>query len=622
MFPSIFSLLVLCALPRISPAEYNWGAWSAWPIACSQTCGEGRRCRSRQCLDGFGGVHNASQCAGSSEECMTCIVNSKCPRQPGWSLWNPWSECVLSESKKKPKPDAQGCLPGTTFRTRLCNNPPPELGLNALQCSGVSQEVKSCLYGCQDAEMDDFNLKARVKQQVQRDHLATRVQRKFPKDHADVVLVRTAGDSAVLDCDTDAYIYAKETLEAKILSLSKINLPTQKVAIFWQLGGRTIATGSNYVATKERRIILPIKELVDEETRWISQLKRTTPVVVGTKLRLTELRPHDTGLYTCHIKIGSEEWMATFYSLIVLGQQFSAPAQMPFYLHSNIGEWSAFEKGQVVWYDAARIQWNLNGEPMFTDLAIRPRARIRLIPHLKNEMQGQWDCYLIVPKPDTPTIQASKNVSFSGQFLINTFFLRVTPRPPSLWELAARPPRVARLRLVSLLVTVASLGLLIAVLLTIWAVRRWVQRTPRLDQLESAVEEVIGDRTRLFIHAQQKARKRRRLLLPLIRAEMKEINKLRRNPPPLEASTSTEFASVTSPSNETIKGSEKSENSQVSLQQVKDADQEKEAKRIKRLFKKLTFKKQKDHGDEPKTEEGKTSESELSTQSKEAKKTS
>ncbi|KAH9281589.1 Coadhesin [Echinococcus granulosus] len=605
---SVFCLLALCCLPRVSPAGFNWGAWSAWPVACSQTCGEGRRCRNRQCLDGFGGVRNVSQCVGSGEECMTCVINSKCPRQPDWSSWSPWSDCFLSESKKKPKPDAQGCLPGTRFRTRLCNNPPPELGPNALQCSGLSREVKSCLYGCHDTQMDDFNLKARVKQQVQKDHLVTRVQRKFPKDHADVVLVRTAGDSALLDCNTEAYRFAKETLEEKTISLSQINLPTRKVSIFWQLGGRTIATGSNYVTTKERRIILPIKELVDEETQWISGLKRTSPVVEGTKLLLSGLKPHDTGLYTCHIKIGSEEWLATFYSLIVLGQQFSAPAQMPFYLHSNIGEWSAFEKGQVLWYDAARIQWNLNGEPIFNDLAIRPKARIRLIPHLRNEMQGHWDCHLIVPRPDAPTTQASRNISFSGWFLINSFFLRVTSRPPSLWELAARPPRVARLRLVALIVTVASLGLLVALILTIWAVQRWVQRTPRLDQLESAVEEVIEDRTRLFIGAQQKARQRRRLLMPFVRAEMKEIDKVRMKPPPDE-STST---LLTSPGNQLTIDRGISENLQVLTQQLGDINQEKETKGIKGFFQKLKLEKQRNQGDEPKAKEGNTSESDLS----------
>ena len=79
-----------------------------------------------------------------------------------------------------------------------------------------------------------------------------------------------------------------------------------------------------------------IKELVEEEDAWLKRLKRTTPILKGTKLILNNLKPHDTGFYSCHLKISKDEWFATFYSLIVLGQQFSAPAQMPFYLHSNL----------------------------------------------------------------------------------------------------------------------------------------------------------------------------------------------------------------------------------------------------------------------------------------------
>ena len=464
---------------------------------------------------------------------MKCVVTSKCPRQPGWSAWGEWSSCIPNESDKPPTPDSKGCSPGTRFRVRKCNNPPPDPGPSAIQCPGQSQEVKPCKYGCDETpKIDEYFLRTQVSREIEKDHLNTRVRRKSPKDHADVVIIRTPRDSAILDCETEAYKFAKESLEQKTKNLDNLKLPTQSVAIFWQLGGRTIAAGSNYVAQKERRIIPPIEELVEEENAWLKQLKRTAPIVQGTKLILNNLKPHDTGFYTCHLKISKDEWFATFFSLIVLGQQFSAPAQMPFYLHSNLGEWSAFAKSPIRWYDASRIQWRLNGEVQFTDLAVRSRARIRLIPHMRIGLQGQWECFLIVPLPNAPTVQASRNITFSASFLINSFFLRVTPRPQSLWELGDRPPRISMLRLVAVFLTIASLGLLIALILTIWAVRRWVQRTPRLDQLESAVEEVIDDRTRLFINAQQQARKRRDLLLPFVRQKIQIIEDIRRNPPP------------------------------------------------------------------------------------------
>uniref|UniRef100_A0A5K3FHM8 Ig-like domain-containing protein n=1 Tax=Mesocestoides corti TaxID=53468 RepID=A0A5K3FHM8_MESCO len=528
-----WALFLIQWLHEVSSAGENWGAWSPWPVSCSVTCGPGKRCRTRQCFDGFGKVKKDSDCVGSNTDCLTCVLSSICPRQPGWSAWSDWTECILTEDKTNLKPDSMGCLPGTKTRTRLCNNPPPDVGVNAIFCSGSSREIKRCSYGCPDTpQLDEYSVKARVTQQVQKDHLATRVQRKSPKDHSEIVMVRAAGDRVLLDCNTEAYKMVKETLEAKSLGISQLSLPTKRATISWRLGGRPINHKRRPVKAKEKRLIPPIPDLFDEEERWVSKLDRTHILVQGSQLILHNLKPHDTGLYTCHLKVGDEEWMATFFSVIVLGQQFSAPALMPFYLHSNVGEQSPFEGGNLHWYDAARLVWTHNGEPMFNDLLVRPRARIRLLSQLNNSMQGQWECHLLIPLPNPPTTQASKNTTFTSSFLTNAFFLQVTPRPPSRWELGDRPPRVARLRLIALATMIFSLSLVVAVSLTTWAVRRWVKMTPRLDQMEACVEEVIDDRTRLFLTAKKRARERRQCLQPFLRSEMREILKLRRNPPP------------------------------------------------------------------------------------------
>ncbi|VDL48450.1 unnamed protein product, partial [Hymenolepis diminuta] len=115
-------------------SSYLWSTWSAWPVACSRSCGEGERCRTRKCLDGFGATVGESSCNGESQECMPCM----CPQMPNWGEWSEWGECVLSESAAK----------GTKVRTRLCDNPPPQPGPNAPTCLGSSQEATYSVMVC------------------------------------------------------------------------------------------------------------------------------------------------------------------------------------------------------------------------------------------------------------------------------------------------------------------------------------------------------------------------------------------------------------------------------------------------------------------------------------------
>lgn len=49
---------------------------------------------------------------------------------PGFSQWSEWEEC------------SKECGYGTRARTRLCDNPPPEVG--GPQCEGLSVETKVC----------------------------------------------------------------------------------------------------------------------------------------------------------------------------------------------------------------------------------------------------------------------------------------------------------------------------------------------------------------------------------------------------------------------------------------------------------------------------------------------
>ncbi|VDN98247.1 unnamed protein product [Rodentolepis nana] len=501
----LFCIIFLNILSHIYSASFLWSTWSAWPLTCSKTCGEGERCRIRKCQD----VVDSSSCNGAGYECTKCM----CPHIPGWSEWGVWGECILSESAA-----------GTKARTRLCNNPPPQPIPNSPICSGSNQEVTHCNYGCPDIpNLNESDIRFQIKQLIVNDHLTTRVMRKDPNNYANAVLIRPVGDNAVLSCLTNSYSLAEQLLEFKIADILDTRLPKKRLEIFWQLGGRVIASEDPNMIIRDARLVAPEKELEAEENRLLSQLQRTNPVMKGTELLLNNLKHEDTGFYSCHVRLGKYEWMTVFYSLIVLGKVVSAPAKMPFYLHSNIGARNPFNRGNVHWYDAAKIQWTLNGEVIFTDLVVRPRARVRQIPLLSNDLQGHWECHLIVPVPNTPTSLGSKNFTPSGRFLINAFFLRVTKGPQSLWEIGSATRGIKILRYIAITTLALIFLLLILFILTIWAARRWIKRTPDKKRLEGAVERVIEDRTNIFIKAGEEVDKRRRLLVPYVKQENREI---------------------------------------------------------------------------------------------------
>ncbi|XP_057308491.1 semaphorin-5A-like [Hydractinia symbiolongicarpus] len=106
------------------------GGWSTWRYsdACSRTCGEGTRTRTRYCnnpVPSNGGL----QCAGMSTEEEKCNT-AACSVNGGWSTWRYRDAC------------SRTCGEGTRTRTRYCNNPVPTNG--GLQCAGISTEKGKC----------------------------------------------------------------------------------------------------------------------------------------------------------------------------------------------------------------------------------------------------------------------------------------------------------------------------------------------------------------------------------------------------------------------------------------------------------------------------------------------
>ncbi|XP_078377130.1 SCO-spondin-like isoform X1 [Oculina patagonica] len=110
------------------PAYGGWGSWGKWS-ACSKTCGTGTQNRKRKC-EGYSG-----NCAGSNEETRHCNTQ-KCPAavvDGGWGDWSDWSAC------------SESCGPGSSIRSRQCNNPAP--GPGGKPCTGHPVSSKSCNEG-------------------------------------------------------------------------------------------------------------------------------------------------------------------------------------------------------------------------------------------------------------------------------------------------------------------------------------------------------------------------------------------------------------------------------------------------------------------------------------------
>lgn len=96
----------------------TWGGWTTWG-SCSATCGNGKRVRTRVCLNGF-------DCVGDSEEYQHCTGPYPCAE---WQHWGEWTSC-----------DSQ-CGLGKRTRMRQCVSS----GYPVDQCFGPSVESTECI---------------------------------------------------------------------------------------------------------------------------------------------------------------------------------------------------------------------------------------------------------------------------------------------------------------------------------------------------------------------------------------------------------------------------------------------------------------------------------------------
>ncbi|XP_068740870.1 A disintegrin and metalloproteinase with thrombospondin motifs adt-1-like isoform X2 [Montipora capricornis] len=117
-------------LVKSCTVDGRWSVWSLWS-ACSKTCGNGTKTRTRHCSNPPP-QHGGKHCKGPSEQTKNCL--NKCPVDGRWALWALWSAC------------SKTCGNGTKTRTRSCSNPPPQYG--GKHCKGPSEQSKNCLNKC------------------------------------------------------------------------------------------------------------------------------------------------------------------------------------------------------------------------------------------------------------------------------------------------------------------------------------------------------------------------------------------------------------------------------------------------------------------------------------------
>uniref|UniRef100_A0A7M5UUX8 Hemicentin-1 n=1 Tax=Clytia hemisphaerica TaxID=252671 RepID=A0A7M5UUX8_9CNID len=106
------------------------GGLSSWSIfgQCSKTCGKGVQSRSRSCTNPPP-AHNGKECDGDLNEQKDCFLKP-CPIDGGYSDWSEFGEC------------SKTCGGGVQKRTRLCNWPAPQYG--GKDCQGPKEEEKPC----------------------------------------------------------------------------------------------------------------------------------------------------------------------------------------------------------------------------------------------------------------------------------------------------------------------------------------------------------------------------------------------------------------------------------------------------------------------------------------------
>ncbi|XP_052781602.1 SCO-spondin-like isoform X2 [Mya arenaria] len=107
------------------------GVWSEWSTygACSVTCGNGDKIRTRTC-DFTPGHPQGHNCVGNSTQSIGCTMRS-CPVDGVWESWEAWDVCTRT------------CGTGTKVRTRDCFFP-PRVTQGDFCTTGKSKETVDC----------------------------------------------------------------------------------------------------------------------------------------------------------------------------------------------------------------------------------------------------------------------------------------------------------------------------------------------------------------------------------------------------------------------------------------------------------------------------------------------
>ncbi|XP_028394319.1 uncharacterized protein LOC114518504 isoform X2 [Dendronephthya gigantea] len=114
------------------PVTAKLGEWSAWE-SCSKTCGYGIRQRKRRCLGSneFGESYCNDDGLGLSQQAERCFERS-CPVDGNFGPWSAWSVCTAT------------CGGGAMSRFRNCSDPIPMHGGKGCERIGAAFEIKSC----------------------------------------------------------------------------------------------------------------------------------------------------------------------------------------------------------------------------------------------------------------------------------------------------------------------------------------------------------------------------------------------------------------------------------------------------------------------------------------------
>ncbi|KAL4226916.1 hypothetical protein ACF0H5_014894 [Mactra antiquata] len=111
------------------PVDGIFTDWSTWS-ACSVTCGNGDKTRTRTCEFNPPDAPKGQNCSGEYSQTHTCSAGQLCKVDGSWAQWGVWSTCTVT------------CGGGTQGRIRDCEFPPhvPQGEF----CVGAGTEQRNC----------------------------------------------------------------------------------------------------------------------------------------------------------------------------------------------------------------------------------------------------------------------------------------------------------------------------------------------------------------------------------------------------------------------------------------------------------------------------------------------